>query len=86
MFPVQHSSTKKDGDQIVNDTKLLTMQNSDGSCIGPGLLYSYRQMPSCLLTNLCIQLNIVNRARTIVYEVILNPEDNCKLFQFRICY
>lgn len=43
-------------------------------------------MLAYLLTNLNIQLDIVNRAQTIIYKVIINFENNCKLFQFGICY
>ena len=62
LFFAQHSRIKKDDAQIVDDTKLLTVQDGDGSCIGPGLLYYCREMPACLLTNLSTQLGMVNGA------------------------
>ena len=82
LFFIQHFRTKKDDGQIVDNTKLLTVQDADGSCIGSDLLYYYRRIPVCLLTNLSIELGMVNKAQTTVYEFIPNLEGNCKLFRF----
>ncbi len=60
IFPSEHSRTKKDGGQIVDDTDLLTIQNGEGTCIGPSILYYCKGMPACLLTNMNTQLGMVN--------------------------
>lgn len=61
LFFIQHSCTKKDKGQIVDNTDLLTEQDDEGICIEPGILYYCREMVACLLTNLNTQLGIVNR-------------------------
>lgn len=43
-------------------------------------------MPAYLLINLSIQLDIVNKAGTIIYRVISDPKSNCKLFWLGIYY
>lgn len=73
LFPAQHTRTKKDGGQIVEDADLLTIQDGEGMCISPGLLYYCRGMPPCLLTNLNTQLSMVNGARITVFGVVPDP-------------
>ena len=51
-FPTKHSHEKKDGGQIVDDADLLTVQDSEETCIEPGILYYCKKMPVCLLTNM----------------------------------
>lgn len=52
---------KKNGNQIVNNTNLLIIKNDEKICIGSSILYYYKKMPTCLLTNLKTQLGIANR-------------------------
>lgn len=49
LFPAQHSWMKRDSGEIVDDTDLLTVQDSKKTCIGPGLLYYYQKMSAYLL-------------------------------------
>ena len=62
--------TKKEGGQVVEDRELLTIQDGEGKCLGPGLLYYCRGMPACLLSNVFTKLGIVNGARGIVQGFI----------------
>ncbi len=59
-FPAEHSRTKKDSGQTVDDTNLLTVQDGEKTCIGPGILYYYKGIPAYLLTNMNTQLGMVN--------------------------
>ncbi len=52
-FSMEHCHTKKNDSQIINDTDLLNIQDGDRS-IGQIILYYYKKMPACLLTNLSI--------------------------------
>lgn len=61
-FPAQHSYTKKDKGQIVNDTDLLAIQDDKKICIEPSILYYCREIFACLLTNLNTQLDMINKA------------------------
>lgn len=62
LFPTKHLYTKKNGNQIVNDIDLLTVEDNKKTCIRPGILYYYKEMFACLLTNLNIRLGMVTRA------------------------
>ncbi len=39
LFLAEYLCTNNDGSQIVNDTDLLTIQDGEKTCIGPGILY-----------------------------------------------
>ncbi len=80
LFPTEHSCIKKDGGQIVDDTNLLTVQDGEGTCIGPGIMYYCKRMPACLLTNMNTQLDMVNGARTLVSGIIPDLQGNTQLF------
>lgn len=71
---------KKDGDQIIDNTDLLTVQDGIGICIRSGILYYYKGMPVYLLININMQLNMVNIAEILVFGVIPNLQDNTQLF------
>ena len=62
LFPGHHFRTKKKGGQIVKNKELLTIQDGEGNCIEPRLLYYYGEMPACLLLNIYTKLGMVNRA------------------------
>ncbi len=79
-FPAEHSHTKKNGGQIVDDTDLLTVQDGERTCIGPGILYYCKGMPAYLLTNMNTQLGMVNGARILVSGVIPDLQGNTQLF------
>ena len=74
IFPGQHTRTRKEGGQVVKDRELLTIQDGEGKCIGPGLFYYCRGMPACLLLNVCTKLGMVNGARGIVQGFIPHPQ------------
>lgn len=80
LFFMQHSKIKRNGSEIINNIKLLTLQNSDRIYINLSFLYYYRKIFACLLTNLSIQLSIINKTKKIVYKVIFNYKNYCKLF------
>lgn len=68
----QHSYIKKNKGQIVNDIDFLAVQNGVKACIKPSLQYYCKKMLAYLLTNLKIQLDIVNEAWISVFGVISN--------------
>lgn len=80
LFFTQYFKIKRNSGQIVNNSKFLIVQNSDRNYIGPNLLYYYKKMLMCLLTNLNTLFGIINGAQIIVYRIIPNLEGNCKLF------
>ncbi len=80
LFLAEHSHTKKDGSQIVDNKNLLPVLDGKGTCIGSGILYYCKKMPAYLLTNINMQLSIVNGARTLVSGVIPDPQGNTQLF------
>ncbi len=80
LFPAEHLCTKKDGNQIVDNIDLLTVQDGEETCIGPGILYYCKGMLACLLININIQLGMVNGAQTLVSGVIFDPQGNTQLF------
>ena len=56
-------------------------------CIALGILYYSRKMPKCLLKNWSMQCDIINGAKTLVFIVILNFQDNIQIFKsFNIVY
>lgn len=59
-FSNKHSQIRKKGSQIVENRELLAIQDRKSHCIRPRLLYYCRKMPACLLSNVCIKLEIVN--------------------------
>lgn len=65
----------------MNNTDLLIVQDGKKTCIKLGILYYYRKIFACLLTNLNIQLGMVNRTQTSVFEIIPDPQGNAQLFQ-----
>ncbi len=72
--------TKKDGGQIVDDTDLVIIQNGEETCIGLGILYYCKGMSAYLLTNMNMQLAMVNGAQTLISGIILNLQSNTQLF------
>ena len=62
LFSDHHSRTKKEGGQVVENRELLTIQDREGNYIRPGLLYYYKKMPACLLSNVCTKLGMINGA------------------------
>lgn len=86
LFLEEHCRTKKNGGQIVNNTNLLTVQD-DVESIGPGILYYYKEMPTCLLTNSSTQLGKVNGTQTLVFGIICDPQGGFSYFDtFNFAY
>ena len=73
---MNHSYTKKNSGQIIDDTDLLTVQDGEGTYIGPNILYYYKKMLVCLLTNINTQHGMINGAQTLVSEVIPDLQGN----------
>ena len=70
IFLGQYTRTRKEGGQVVENKELLTIQDGEGKCIGPGLFYYCRGMPTYLLSNVCTKLGMVNGARGIIQGFI----------------
>ncbi len=70
----------KDGGQIVNDIDLLIVQDDEGTCIGPGILYYYKEMLACLPINMTTQLRMINKAQTLVCGIISDSQSNTQVF------
>lgn len=73
MISALHLRKKKDGNQIIKDTKLSTIQDDKESCINPDLLDYCRKMPAYLFTNWSIKFGMINKSQTIAHGFILNP-------------
>lgn len=71
---------KRDDHQIIDNTKLLTMQNGNRSFIDPDLFYYCIERLKYLLINWSILLGKVNRARATIYKIIFYAKGNYKLF------
>ena len=80
LFPIEHSHIKKNSGQIVEDIDLLTIQDGEGICIGPGIMYYCKEMPACLLTNMNSQLSMVNGVQILISKIISDPQSNAQLF------
>ena len=65
-FLRQHSGTKKEGGQVVENRELLLIQDGEGNCIEPRLFFYYKGIPTCLLSNVYTKLEMLNR----VWETI----------------
>ena len=59
---------------------MLTVQDDKKTYIRPSILYYYKKLPACLLTNMNTQLGMVNRAQILVIGVILDSQSNAQLF------
>lgn len=75
LFPTYYFRIKKDGELIVKDNQLLCIQDEEEVSVVPRLLCYCRKIPACLLSNICIKLEIVNGAQDMIEGVIPHLQD-----------
>lgn len=67
LFLTQHLRKEKDDGHILEDIKLPIIQYDNSLYIESSLLYNWKKIYVCLLTNLNIQVGMVIETQTIVF-------------------
>ncbi len=80
IFPVSYTRSITRNENLVTSKKLFQVQDG-GAVAGPGLLYYTKGMPIAILSNVCILISLVNKARYISIGIVLDDDD---MFHLRL--